>query len=157
MYIEKIENQYFYGARFDLLGILPGILAARGNLAGILAGIWLPEEIWQGFWLESGCPRKFGRDFGWNLAARGNLAGIVGWNLAGPGKLAGILAGIWLPGEIWPGFWPGFWLKFGLQPKPPRTTNFHLKDLKTSRLEFLTLVTMVWFISTRDLGLVSYL
>ena len=78
MYIEKIENQYFYGARFDLLGILPGILAARGNLAGILAGIWLPDEIWQGllagiwlargnwlgFWLESGCPGKFGRDFG---------------------------------------------------------------------------------------------
>ena len=149
------------------------------DLAGILAGIWLARGNWQGFWLESGWPGEIDRDFGWNLADPGNLAGIwaglwlesgwpgeigrdFGWNLASPGKLAGISAGIWLARGNRQGFWlesgclekigwdfgcPGensdFPRKSEFRPKPPRTTNFHLKDPGTSQLEFLTLVTMV--------------
>ena len=132
------------------------LLGPRETVAGLLRAGWLrhfgwsepaapPGSPWDGgwaaeswlaeaFWLESGWPEEIGRDFGWNLA--------------GPGKLAGILAGIWLARGNWQGFWlagqiSDFARKSGLRPKPLRTTNFHLKDPGTFQLEFLTLVTMV--------------
>ena len=97
------------------------------NLAGILPGIWL----------ETGCTGKLAE-----ILARNWLHG-ENWQ-----DLAEILAEKWLPGGKLAGNWlaggnSDFPRKSEFRPKPPRTTNFHLKDPGTFQLEFLTLVTMV--------------
>ena len=93
-------------------------------------------------------PREIGWDFGWNLAPRGNLPGVLAEIWLTGEKLAGILAGIWLAGGKLAGILAGrqnsdFGRKSEFRLKPPRTTNFHPKDPGIDRLEFLTLVMMV--------------
>ena len=117
----------------------------------VLESGW-PGENWPVICLETGWPGKIGRWFGWNLAGPGEIGRWFAWKLAGRGKLAGDLAGIWLTGGNWPVIWlefdwPGencdFPWKSEFQQKPPRTTNFHLKDPGIDQLESSTLVTMV--------------
>ena len=122
------------GAHFCCLGIwqrlwLEDVPAApllpRATVAGLLEAGRLRHFGWEEVpAAPPSSPWHGGWDFGCKLAARG--------------KLAEILAGICLAGQN-----SDFPRKSEFRPKPPRTTNFHLKDPGIDQLESLTLVTMV--------------
>ena len=139
---EILARNWLHGENWqDLAGILPGIWLEEVPAAppgspwdgGWAAGSWLAERLW----LETGCTGKLAE-----ILARNWLHG-ENWQ-----DLAEILAEKWLPGGKLAGNWlaggnSDFPRKSEFRPKPPRTTNFHLKDPGIDQLESLTLVTMV--------------